>query len=193
MQHPVPASNRFGSRTAGLTLVLAVALLVLAAPAQAQKSVTLTFKGSLLNSLGGACATSIYNTKCPSGACACQKYVVDADTKSNKATGKLIGKATTAELDVTLDGGSDFVGTGGFGNCRPFFATLVTTGGIDQQQLDMTGTTCSPLKAKSVIDSLAGGYGITNSVAGHQGFGKLTGTINEDTGAIVVKFTGPAN
>jgi hypothetical protein len=191
MQNVQP-SNRRRSHVVRLAPALVVALLILAAPAQAQKAATLTFKGTQLNSLTGACATSTYNGKCPSGSCFCQTFFVDADTKSNKATGKLIGKATTAELDVTLDGGSDFVGTGGFGACRPFFATLVTTGGIDQQEIDMTGAMCSPLSAKSVVDSLVGGYGITTSAAGHQGFGKLTGTINENTGAIVVKFTGPA-
>ena len=49
------------------------------------------------------------NSKCPTGSCRCEIYPVDPDTKSTKATGSLIGKAPTAELEITYDGGSSFV------------------------------------------------------------------------------------
>jgi hypothetical protein len=187
---PTVGSSRLIGRYLAAGVVLAA--LGAAAPASAQKTASITFKGTLLNSLGGACATSTYNTKCPSGSCFCQKYFVDPDTKADKATGPLIGKATSGEIDITLDGGSDFVGTGGFGNCRPFFASLFVSGGTDDEQLDVTGATCSPLSTKSSADPILGGYGIESSSSGHQGFGKVTGTIDENTGAINLKFSGPA-
>jgi hypothetical protein len=171
---------------------LLVAFAILAPQAFAQKTAKVTFKGGLLNSLVGACATSVYNTICPSGACRCEVYFIDPDTKKDKATGTLIGKAPGSEIDITFDGGSDFVGTGP-GLCQPFFASAFLPGDKDNQQLDFTGTECSPLKANSGQDPLSGGFGIASSDNGHTGFGTLTGTINENTGAISLKFSGPAN
>lgn len=190
MPGPRPAPRR-RTLVPLLSGFLVIAAMAAARPATVQKTAPLVFRGSLLNSLTGACATSAYNTKCPSGACSCQKYVVDHDTKRNAAKGKLIGKATAATFDVTLDGGADSVGTGS-GACQPFFATLTVSGGTDDEQLDVTGATCSPLSSKSAAAPVVGGYGITSSTKGHQGWGKVTGTIDQNSGAIVLKFTGPA-
>jgi hypothetical protein len=171
---------------------LMLGLLSIAPEALAQKAAKMSFNGGLLNTLVGACATTTYNTICPSGSCGCQIYVVDTDHKSQKVTGNLVGKSTLAEIDITLDGG-DSVGGGTPGFCRPIFASATITGSIDTEQLDMTGAICSPTKKGGVIDPISGGFGIESSTASHQGFGTFTGTLNETTGLLVLKFSGLAN
>lgn len=184
---------RAPTRCAAVAVVLVLALLALATPASAQKQQTLNYKGELLNSFTGACSSSTYDMKCPSGSCSCQTYFIDMDNKAQKATGGLIGKSKDGTIDITLDGGSDFVGTGGFGNCRPLFASAFINGDEDTEQLDFTGTFCSPPKASSSEFSLNGGFGIVASTGGHQGFGTVEGTLDDDTGELKLKFKGPAS
>jgi hypothetical protein len=171
---------------------LIIAALVPASAALAKPlSAALTFKGTLKNSLTGPCNTTTYDSKCPTGSCRCEIYFVDPDTKSNKATGSLIGKAPTAEIDITYDGGSSFVGSGP-GSCQPLFASAMLTGSKDTQQLDFTGAFCSPL-GSSPKAPLSGGFGIESSTGGHHGFGTLSGTIDQNTGAMILKFKGVAD
>ena len=168
-------------------------MVLFASPALAQKKGNLTFKGELLNSFNAtACNTSIYDSKCPSGACRCEKYVVDTDKKKEKATGTLLGKATMAEIDFTFSGGSDFVGSGP-GSCQPFFASAFLTGGKDDEQLDMTGALCASNNSSKPKWTIVGGFGIESSSGGHEGFGTLSGTLNANTGALTLAFKGTAN
>ena len=172
---------------------LAAVLLAYTGAASAQQQFTITFKGTLLNSFTGPCTTSTYDMKCPSGACFCQLYFIDTDTKNNKATGGFIGKSTDGHIDFSLQGDGDFVGTGGFGQCRPFFASAFINGDDDDEQLDFNGTFCDPLKTKNPTDTIVGGYGIISSTHGHQGFGTVDGDVDEDSGQIQLKFKGPAS
>jgi hypothetical protein len=172
---------------------LAVVMILFASPAFAQKKANVTFKGELLNSFNAtACNTSIYNSKCPSGACRCELYVVDPDKKKEKATGTLLGKVTMAEMDFTFSGGSDFVGSGP-GSCQPFFASAFLTGAKDVEQLDMTGALCESNNSSKPKWSIVGGFGIASSSSGHEGFGTLSGTLNGNTGALSLSFKGTAN
>src|SRR5713226_2115519 len=80
----------------------------------------ITFKGSLRNSLGGSCSTSTYNSVCPSGSCGCELY------EGLSVSGNLIGKVSdpesnfaTIHIDITVDAGTDAVGSPALGRCRP--------------------------------------------------------------------------
>ncbi|HUY18852.1 MAG TPA: hypothetical protein VMV15_06455 [Candidatus Binataceae bacterium] len=176
-----------------------VALIILVPSAFAQKS-NLVFKGELLNSFNAqSCTSTDYADQCyqngpaqVSSSCSCGIYDVDPDKKREKASGPLIGKASVAEIDFTFMGGNEFLGSGP-GRCQPFFASAMITGSKDTEQIDMAGTLCASNDPKKPKMPLSGGYGITSSTHGHQGYGTLSGSINANTGAIMVNFKGPAS
>jgi hypothetical protein len=190
-------------RTPGISIVRAaaflLALMIFAPAAFAQKS-NITFKGELLNSFNAqSCTSTAYADQCyqndpaqVSSACRCEIYNIDTDKKKEKATGPLIGKATVGEIDFTFLGGNEFLGSGP-GSCQPFFASAMITGSKDTQQIDMTGALCTSNDPRKPKMPLSGGYGITSSTHGHQGYGTLSGSINANTGAITVNFKGPAS
>ncbi len=193
IHHRGPSSRtRASARYLYASAALIVSSLLLSSAVLAKPlSAAVTFKGTLQNSLVGACNSTTYNSKCPTGSCRCEIYFIDPDTKSNKATGSLIGKAPTAQLEITYDGGSSFVGSGP-GNCQPLFASALLPGDKDNEQLDFTGAFCSPLGSSSKAP-LSGGFGIESSSGGHHGFGTFAGTIDQNTGAVTLKFKGLAD
>jgi len=80
----------------GFVQLIAILILIstgIATAATVQE--TINFKGGIHNSLPGACASTTYNTKCPSGSCRCEQY------EGMIVTGNLIGKVTHPEIQLS--------------------------------------------------------------------------------------------
>jgi hypothetical protein len=157
---------------------------------------TINFKGGIRNTLVGACATTTYNSICPSGSCRCEEY------EGMVVSGNLIGKVTTPEsnfpavaIEMTVDGGGDAVGSVD-GDCRPIFGSLFVVGSKDTQQLDFNGSYCTPLSnpnATGAQSPIKGGFGIESSTVGYTGFGSVSGSVGFNNGSIKLILKGPAH
>ncbi|MBF6569232.1 MAG: hypothetical protein IVW54_10205 [Candidatus Binataceae bacterium] len=149
--------------------------------------VSVTFNGDLLNTLGGACSTSAYNSQCLVGPCICQEF------ENKKTTGNLIGKNTTegdGEIDFTIDKGLK-VGSSA-GDCSPFLASAFISGSKDIEQIDFNGTICSPPNpaAATAKQPIAGGWGMESSSHGHSAFGTVSGAAGFNVVKIILRFKG---
>jgi hypothetical protein len=181
-------------------IIFLAALAIPATQAFAQKNSNVAFRGELLNSFNAqSCTGTAYADQCyqngpaqVSTSCRCEIYDIDSDKRQEKATGTLIGKAEAGEIQFTFLGGNEFLGSGP-GSCQPFFASAMIQGSKDVEQLDMTGAVCASNDSRKPKMPVKGGYGITSSSHGHQGYGTLSGFINANTGAITLNFKGPAS
>jgi hypothetical protein len=135
-----------------------------------------TFKGSLLSQSSGACDVG-YSSFCPSGNCVCDIFV-------GTISGNPIGKGP-AELWATVDDGAAL--SGGL-TCFPIFGTLAISTSRDTEVINATGSACND--AKGTVDTLSGGFGISQSAVGASAWGSLTGSFNLSNGTGVVKYSG---
>jgi hypothetical protein len=104
------------------------------------------------------------------------------------AKGAILGKgASTAELSITIDDGASTSSPG----CSPILGSATVNNPKTELTLtlNIAGTDCESRKGGG-IENLAGGFGIANASNLATGWGPITGTINKNTGAVSLKFTG---
>ncbi|MGA2409119.1 MAG: hypothetical protein ABSG46_01865 [Candidatus Binataceae bacterium] len=135
-----------------------------------------TVKGSLLSQSSGPCDVG-YSSFCPSGNCVCDIFV-------GTISGNPVGKGT-AELWATVDNGAAV--SSGL-TCFPVFGALGISTSRDTEVINATGSACN--NAGGTVDTLSGGFGISQSAVGANAWGSLTGTFDLSTGAGVVKYSG---
>lgn len=153
-----------------ITLFIPLLILMLAAPAFARVT-SLTIKGTCTEVEDAACSSNPldYDSICPSKNC-------DCDTCTGTIGGPLVGRGT-ATVHLTIDVGSSTPASGP--SCRPFFGTATFATNREVETDYTTGTICSGFRDPGK-NTVSGGFGIENSSRGVSGWGKLSGTFNQN-------------
>jgi hypothetical protein len=110
------------------------------------------------------CKSSTFDQVCPSGSCSCLY-----------STGKVSGLVGSGYGRIELN--EDYSLTL---KCLPFNASMFAIASKDVEQIDFTGSLCSPNSGQNF--AIKGEYHITRSASGLSGSGKVTGSDNGKSG-----------
>lgn len=152
-----------------ISLLIPLMTLMLAAPVLARVT-TLAIKGTCTEIPGAACSSNStdYDSICPSKNCVC-------DICTGTISGPLVGRGS-ATVNLTIDNGSSTPASGS--GCRPFFGTATFSTNRESESDDTTGTICSGF-GNPEKNTVSGGFGIESSGRGEDGWGKISGMLNE--------------
>ena len=175
-----------------ITTVIAMAWVPIAT-AQTRK-LSATVSGTLGAPNAGQCGTGYADQCSGDNSTPCENFVNNAPITvkgiSNKPRG--VGFCMTLDRGNNVNAPNNLDGTS---TCSPIFGqftaeSTVTTGCIGCfTEFNFAGTFCQPLNS-SPVGTLQGGYGIGAASSPVTGWGTLTGTLNNSTGAFTLKLKG---
>jgi hypothetical protein len=174
-----------------------VAIFAPLATAQA-KNLAVTISGNLSGPSPGQCSNGYPNQCSGDNATACEQFII---TEAPKVTGS-IGKGHATSMCVTLDPGNNVNAPNNLDSkstCSPIYGQLSTDTGAKPNcfgcdvftNFNFAGVLCSQ-QGNPAVGMFQGGYGLegSNTDNAETGWGTLTGTLNNSTGAFSLSLKG---
>jgi hypothetical protein len=116
------------------------------------------------------CKSSTFDQTCPSGSCACLYSVGKVSGSVGAGYGRI---ELNEDYSLTL-------------KCLPFNASLFAIGNKDVEQIDFSGSLCTPKQGQNF--AIKGEYHIVRSASGLSGSGKVSGA-DDGNGGLALHFT----